>query len=120
MAIVDIIEGRQRPPSPTTSPQAWQMYQDQQEPTTPPATITQQPGLLFRLFDYLARPGYAFSNAVLEAVQGDWGDISQAVVQGLRGERPGSFRDVALEVGVSDRPIIPAFEGIPVLGASWA
>jgi len=58
--------------------------------------------------------------SALEAVQGDWGDIPQAFVQGLRGERPGSFRDVALELGVSDRPIIPAFEGIPVLGASWA
>src|SRR5690606_37220469 len=96
------------------------MYQAQQEPTTPPATITQQPGLLFRIFDYLSRPGYATASAALEAVQGNWGDIPQAFVQGLRGERPGSFRDVALELGVSDRPIIPAFEGIPVLGASWA
>lgn len=120
MAIVDIIEGRQRPPSPTTRSQAWQMYQAQQEPTTPPATITQQPGLLFRLLDLLSRPGYATANVALEAIQGDWGDIPQAFVQGLRGERPGSFRDVALELGVSDRPIIPAFEGIPVLGASWA
>src|SRR5690606_36764940 len=79
-----------------------------------------QPGLLFRIFDYLSRPGYAGASAAVEAVQGEWGDIRQGFVQSRRGERRGSLRDVALELGVSDRLIIPASEGIPVLGASWA
>src|SRR5690606_36931336 len=54
--------------NPTTMPQTWQIYPDQQDPITPPATITQQPGFLPKLFDYLSRTLYASANFAEEIV----------------------------------------------------
>lgn len=107
----------QQPITPTTRAQAWQMYQEQQR-TTPPATITQLPHPVSRLLDLLSRPVYAVSSAALAGVRGE--PIGEAFMRGLRGEQPASFRDVAIELGVPETPIIPAFEGIPVLGSTWA
>src|SRR5690606_25168946 len=135
-------------PSPTTRVQAWQMYRAQQEPTTPPATITQQPGLLPRIFDLLSRFGYASASAGLaftrraqdypqeyqpfgldpvlwlfqrggESNRTVLGDVWQGFLSGLRGETPASWRDTAIELGVPEEPILPNAPGF--LGnITWA
>jgi len=124
------------------------MYRAQQEPTTPPATITQQPGLLSRIFDLLSRFGYASASAGLaftrraqdypqeyqpfgldpvlwlfqrggESNRTVLGDVWQSFLSGLRGETPASWRDTAIELGVPEEPILPNAPGF--LGdITWA
>ena len=46
--------------------------------------------------------------------------VPGAMWDALKGERRTTFKDVLVKAGWPTEPIIPAFEGIPVLGSSWA
>jgi len=73
------------------------------------------------VLDLLARPAYASASAALAIQEGrSLPEIFQAALRGLSGEQRASYRDVAVRAGLSEEPLIEAFRGIPILGASPA
>lgn len=73
------------------------------------------------VLDFLARPAYASASAALAIQEGrSLPEIFQSALRGLTGQQRASYRDVAVRAGLSEEPLIEAFRGIPILGASPA
>lgn len=94
-------------------------------PTPPPAPkssgalVTELGSIGSRLLDLIARPGYAANNVLYDIATGNFTDIPAAAARGFSGEQKGSGRDVAGALGAPNAPIIPAFQGVPILGSTY-
>jgi len=109
------------------------------DPSPSVSSDTKSPMLLnivnpvITVLDYLSRPSSAVASGFDQFVFGEGEEllpfteslkqlpkVPGAMWDALKGERRTTFKDVLVKAGWPTEPIIPAFEGIPVLGSSWA
>lgn len=109
------------------------------DPSPSVSSDTKSPMLLnivnpvITVLDYLSRPASAVASGFDQFVFGEGEEllpfteslkqlpkVPGAMWDALKGERRTTFKDVLVKAGWPTDPIIPAFEGIPVLGSSWA